>query len=66
MAEPERIYSAEQLAGDGVSKKDLVTFLQQHASIQVGIPIKARTCLIFQKLLKSRIRRSINRMCIIA
>lgn len=36
MAEPERIYSAEQLKGDDVSKKDLVIFLQEHASIKVG------------------------------
>ncbi len=37
MAEPERLYTAEQLAGDGVSKKDLVTFLHQYASVQVSV-----------------------------
>ena len=37
MAEPERSWTAEQLASDAVSKKDLVTFLQQHGGLAVGI-----------------------------
>jgi len=31
-------YTEDQLAGDNVSKKDLVTFLQSSASIEVTIP----------------------------
>ena len=37
MAEPERSWTAEQLGSDAVSKKDLVTFLQQYGSLAVGI-----------------------------
>ena len=34
--EVERNWTDDQLEGDGVSKKDLVTYLQEHASLNVG------------------------------
>jgi hypothetical protein len=36
-AEPERKYSKEQLESEEVSKKDILTFLQENASKAVGV-----------------------------
>lgn len=50
--EPEKKYSQEQLESDDVSKKDILSFLQEHASKAVGVisysaQIFAQSCLPF-------------------